>query len=159
VSEKISSTRAPSRRPIGERPEELLVVDVHLDASAELARRDLARHDQARRAIQEGVPNPRGQVRRPWPQGGQGHAGHTGEATDHVGHEGGTHFVAHEDEADSVRLQGLDRRQNLAAENIEDVAHPDGLQPPGQDLRIGRSDLSHVLLAILSVPRLPGLRA
>ena len=74
---------------LGDRPEQRVVIDGHLDAAPQLRRGEIARDGQQRRAVEKGVAHARGEVRRAGAEGGDAKARGAGEPPHDVGGEAG----------------------------------------------------------------------
>ncbi len=122
------ASRLKSERRLGDRLEQRMVVDPHLDAPTELVGVEIAGDRDQRRAIEEGSAHAGREVGRAGPQRRDAKSRRAGHAAGDVGGEAGGAFVRGEHEFDPARAHRLHQRQHVAARNAEAVGHPVRLQ-------------------------------
>ena len=127
--------RAQREACLGDRPEQRVVVDEHLDPPAELVAVEVAGDRDHRRAVEEGIAHAGGEIGRARPERRDAEARPAGLAAHHVGCEPGRALVRGEHELDSALAHRLDQRQHVSARYAETVADAGFLQ--GGDDQVG----------------------
>lgn len=122
---------------LGERPEDGLVIDAHLDATRKLRAGYLASNGQHRRSVQKGIADAGRKIGRPRPNGRHGYARHAGDAADDVGHEAGGALMADQDEIDTGTTHSVDDGQDLAAGDANGMAYAGGVELAGDEVGVG----------------------
>ncbi len=105
-----------------------MVVDPHLDATAELVAVEVAGDGDHRRAVEIGAADAGGEVGGAGAQGGDAEPGRAGHASHHVGGEAGRALVCGEHEVDAALAHRVHQRQHVAARNPEAAGDPVRLQ-------------------------------
>jgi hypothetical protein len=123
------------QRRLGDRLEQRVVVDPHLDASAELIAIEVAGDRDHRRAIEKGRPDAGRKVGGTRAQGRDAKSGRAGHAAGDVGGEAGRALVGGEHELDAAFAHRFHQRQHVAARNPETAVDPVGLE--GCDDQVG----------------------
>ena len=113
---------------LGDRLEQGVVVDQHLQAAAELVGIERAGDRDHRRAVEEGITDAGREIGGAGAEGGEAEAGLAGLPAHDVGGEGGRAFVRGQHEFDPAGAHGLDQRQHVAARDAETVADAGGFQ-------------------------------
>jgi hypothetical protein len=108
---------------LGDRLEQRMVVDPHLDTPAELIGVEIAGDRDHRRAIEEGSADAGREIGRARPQGRDAKPRRAGHAAGDVGGEAGGAFVRGEHELDPALAHRLHQRQHVAARNAEAAGH------------------------------------
>ena len=141
------------QRRLGDRLEQRMVIDPHLDAPAELIGVEVAGDRDHRRAVEVGRADAGGEVGRARSQGRDAKPGRAGHAAGHVGGEAGRAFVGRQHEFDPALAHRLHQRQHVAAGNPE--AASDAVGPQRGDDQIG---VVHAVAIIIGVgPKEAGL--
>ena len=109
------------QRRLGDRLEQRVVVDPHLDAPAELVGVEVAGDRDQRRAVEKGAADAGREIGRAGPEGGDAKPGRAGHAAGDVGGEAGGAFVRGQHELDAALAHRLHQRQHVAARNAEAV--------------------------------------
>ena len=107
----------PSR--LGDRLEQRVVVDPHLDAAAELVGVEIAGDGDHRRAVEPGVANAGRKIGRARAERRDAEARRVGEAAGDVGGEAGGAFMRGEHEIDAAFSHRFHQRQHVAARDAE----------------------------------------
>ena len=134
------------QRRLGDRLEQRMVVDPHLDAPAELIGVEVAGDRDHRRAIEIGRSDAGGEIGRAGSERCDAQPGCAGHAAGDVGGEAGRAFVGGEHELDPALAHRLHQRQHVAAGNPE--AAGDAIGPQRGDDQIG---VVHASAAIICV--------
>ena len=118
--------RAFAQHParLGNRREQLLVVDIHLDTPAELVGIQVAGNGNHRRPVEPGIPDSGGEVRRPRPKCRNPESGRAGHTSHHVSRKSGRAFMRRQDERQVVFAHCIHQRQHVAAWNAEAMGYP-----------------------------------
>ena len=112
------------QRGFGDRLEQRMVVDPHLDAPAELVLVEVAGDRDQRRAVEVGAADAGREIGRAGPERGDAEPGRAGHAARDVGGEAGGAFVRGEHELDPAFAHRLHQRQHVAARNAETAGNP-----------------------------------
>jgi len=122
------ASRLKLERRLGDRLEQGMVVDPHLDAPSELIGVEIAGDRDHRRAIEEGAANAGREIGRARPQGRDAKPRRASHAAGDVGGEAGGAFMRGEHEFDPALAHRLHQRQHVAARNAEAAGHAVRLQ-------------------------------
>ena len=128
---------------LGDRPEQRVVIDGHLDAAPELGRGEIARDGQQRRAVEIRVAHARGQVGGAGAKGGDAEARRAGETSHHVGGKARRALVSREHEGQPAGAHRLHQGQHVAARDAEAVRDAGLAQGPHDEIRVGRPAGNH----------------
>jgi hypothetical protein len=116
------------QRRLGDRLEQRMVVDPHLDAPAELIGVEVAGDRDHRRTIEKGRADAGGEIGRAGSERCDAKPGCAGHAAGDVGGEAGRAFVRREHEFDPALAHRLHQRQHVAAGNAEAAGDAVGLE-------------------------------
>ena len=116
------------QRCLGDRLEQRMVIDPHLNAPAELIGVEVAGDRDHRRAVEIGRADAGREVGRARSQGRDAKPGRAGHAAGHVGGEAGRAFVGRQHEFDPALAHRLHQRQHVAARDPEAASDAVGLQ-------------------------------
>ena len=122
-------------RAFGDRGEQCVVVDPHLDAAPELAGVEIARDRDQRRAVEVGAADAGREIGGAGPERRDAQAGYPGHPSGHVGGETGRALVGGEHEGDAAGAHRLHQRQHVAARNAKAAVDPGRLE--GRDDQVG----------------------
>ena len=107
------------QRGLGDRLEQRVVVDPHLDAPAELIGVEVAGDRDHRRAIEKGAADASREVGGAGPERRDAEPGRAGHASHNVGGEAGRAFVCGQHELDAALAHRVHQRQHVAARDAE----------------------------------------
>ena len=124
----------PQRR-LGDRVEQRMVVDPHLDAPAKLIGVEVAGDGDHRRAVEKRAADAGRQVGCAGPEGCDAEARCAGHAAGDVGGEAGRSLVRGQHELDAAVAHRLHQRQHIAARNAESAIDTRRLQ--GRNDQVG----------------------
>ena len=113
---------------LGDRLEQRVMIDPHLDAPAELIGVEIAGDGDERRAVQVRAADAGGEIGRARPQRGDAKSRRAGDAPGDVGGKAGGAFVRGEHEIDAALAHRLHQRQHVAARNAEAAGDAGRLQ-------------------------------
>ncbi len=134
----VGACRLEFRGPLRQGREDRLVVDLHLDRAAAPLAAHLPGEGEHRDAIEEGVADAGGHVRRAGAERGRAGAGPAGQSRRDVGHESRRGLVGDQHELDAARPHRLDEAHVLAAGVTERVPNPGPLERTNDDVSSGR---------------------
>jgi hypothetical protein len=134
------------QRRLGDRLEQRMMVDPHLDAPAELVGVEVAGDRDHRRAIEIGRSDSGGEIGRAGSERCDAKPGRAGHAAGDIGGEAGRALVGGEHEVDPALAHRLHQRQHVAAGNPE--AAGDAIGPQSGDDEIS---VVHASAAIIYV--------
>lgn len=117
------ASRLKLQRRLGDRLEQRMVVDPHLDAPAELVGIEIAGDGDHWRAIEEGSADAGREIGRAGPQCRDAKPRRAGHTAGNVSGEAGGAFVRGEHEFDLALAHRLHQRQHVAAGNAEAAGH------------------------------------
>ena len=132
------SAIAPRFEPqggLGDRLEQRVMVDPHLDAPAELVGVEVAGDRDHRRAVEPRIAHPGGEVGGARAERGDAEPRRPGQPAGDVGGKAGRAFVGGEHELDPALAHRLHQRQHVPARDAE--AAPDAGRFQGGDDQIG----------------------
>ena len=124
-----------AERRLGDRLEQRVMVDPHLDAPAELVGVQVAGDGDHRRAVEPGVADAGGKIGRAGAERGDAQPGLAGHAAGDVGGEARRALMRGEHELDAALAHGLHQRQHVAARDAEAAVDAGGFE--GCDDQIG----------------------
>ena len=110
---------AQRQRRLGDRLEQRMMIDPHLNAAAELIGIEIAGNGDERRAVEPGVADAGREIGRARPQRGDAKARRAGEPAGDVGGKAGGALMGGEHEIDAALAHRLHQRQHVAARNAE----------------------------------------
>jgi hypothetical protein len=105
--------------PLGDRREQRVMVDPHLDAAAELLGHEIAGERDHRRTVEEGAADAGRKIRRARAERRDGEARPAGHPPGDVGGKTRRAFMGGEDEIDPALAHRFHQRQHIAARNAE----------------------------------------
>ena len=114
--------------PLGDRLEQRVVVDPHLDAAAQLFGDEIAGDGDHRRTIKPGGAHAGGEIGGAGAQRGDAKAGTTGHAPIHIGGEASRALMGRQHEIDAAFAHGFHQGQHIAAGNAETPLDACGFQ-------------------------------
>ena len=140
------ASRLELERRLGDRLEQRMVVDPHLDAPPELIGVEIAGDGDHRRAIEEGPAHAGREIGRAGPQRRDAKPRRPGHAAGDVGSEAGGAFLRGKHEFDSARSHRLHQRQHVAAGNAEASSDAVRLERCDDEIGVVHAELRALLI-------------
>ncbi len=109
------------KRFLGDGRKQLVMIDIHLDAAAELLDIQVAGDRDHGRSVEPRVADAGCEIRRPGAEGRNAESGRARHAAHHVGSETGGSLMRGQDERQVVQPHRLHQRQDIAARYAEPV--------------------------------------
>ena len=119
---------AQRQRRLGDRLEQRVMVDPHLDAAAELIGVEIAGDGDQRRAVEPGVADAGREIGGAGPERRDAKPGRAGHPAGHVGGKAGRALMRGQHEIDAALAHRLHQRQHVAARNAEAARDAGGLE-------------------------------
>src|SRR4029453_7636158 len=121
---------------LGQRFEQSVVIDAHLDVPLKPASGHIASNRDYGRSIQPSAADARREIGSARPESGYANAGYTCEIAHRCGHETRGGFIGRENELNGTSSQRFDERQDRSTGNAKDPAYPGLFQHAHKKIRV-----------------------